>query len=100
MKRLFFDLRGTMKLVWLCRYLSGLMALLTVMASLITYAPPVRHLAVVLPLLFGVISVFIAVLSLFLQRLAPDHWIHRSRFVAAFFIAAATTVTVFAVLVG
>jgi hypothetical protein len=76
------------------------MALLAILASLITYAPPVRHLAVVVPLLFGGISVVIAVVSLFLQKLAPDHWIHRSRCVAAFFIAAATTVTVFAVLVG
>ena len=94
------DLHIVMKLVWLCRYLSGLMALLAIVASLITYAPPAQHFAVVLPLLLGGISVVIAVLSLSLQRLAPDHWIHRSRFITALFLAAAATVTVFAVLVG
>ncbi|HXD85743.1 MAG TPA: hypothetical protein VN641_04570 [Urbifossiella sp.] len=81
-------------------YITGILALLFLVASAITYAPGIEvfGFAVSIAALCGaVIGVFI---SLYLGRLPREHWVHRSRSVRRAFAAAAIGLTILLLLVG
>jgi hypothetical protein len=89
---------GVVGLAW---YISGLSALLALLTSAITWAPPGPGLiALALPVAFGCGSLLSAGVAIGLGRLTPTHPARQSRSLRAVFIAAALTVTLMAVLVG
>jgi hypothetical protein len=90
-----------MGVIWLAWYISGLSALLALLSSAITWAPPGPGLiALALPVVFGCGSLLSAGVAVGLGRLPPTHQARQSRSLRAVFVAAALTVTVIAVLLG
>ena len=90
-----------MGVIWLAWYISGLSALLSLLSSAITWAPPRPGLiALALPVVFGCGSLLSAGVAIGLGRLPPTHQARQSRPLRAVLVAAALTVTVMAVLVG
>jgi hypothetical protein len=90
-----------MKITWLAWYISGVLALLAVAASAITYAPPgPGPFELALPLVFGTGAILIAGLAGYLSWLPSTHWIHRFRPVRAALITMAATITLLLVLVA
>jgi hypothetical protein len=90
-----------MGVIWLAWYISGLSALLALLSSAITWAPPGPGLiAPALPVVFGCCSLLAAGVAIGLGRLPPAHQARQSRPLRAVFVAVALTVTVMAVLVG
>ena len=90
-----------MGVIWLAWYISGLSALLALLSSAITWAPPGSGLiALALPVVFGCGSLLSAGVAVGLGRLPPTHQARQSRSLRAVFVAAALTVTVIAVLLG
>jgi hypothetical protein len=87
--------------IWLAWYISGLSALLALLSSAITWAPPGPGLIVLaLPVILGCGSLLSAGVAIGLRRLPPTHQARQSRLLRAVFVAAALTVTLVAVLVG
>jgi hypothetical protein len=89
-----------MKIAWLAWYISGMLALLTVLSSLVTFAPPAQWLALILPAAFGSGAILVAVLAVILTRLPASHRLQRSRPTWALLVAAAVALTLIVVLVG
>ena len=89
---------GVVGLAW---YISGLSALLSLMTSAIAWAPPGPGLITLgLPLVFGCVSLLSAGAAICLGRLPRTHRVRQSRSLWAALVAAASTVTVLAVLLG
>jgi hypothetical protein len=89
---------GAIGLSW---YISGLSALLAVMFSAITWAPPgPGPVELALLVVFAVGAIAAAVVALGLGQLPPTHPIRRSRSLWAVFVVAAASVTVLAALIG
>ena len=89
---------GVVGLAW---YISGLSALLALLTSAITWAPPGPGLiAPTLPVVFGCGSLLSAGVAIGLGRLPPMHQARQSRSLRVVFVAAALTVTVMAVFLG
>jgi len=81
--------------------ISGLLALLAVMTSAITWAPPgPGPVERALPAAFGGGALLMAGLSFGLGLLPPTHWLRLSRSVRAGFAVAAATVAVLVALLG
>jgi hypothetical protein len=90
-----------MGLIGLAWYISGLSALLALMTSAITYAPPgPGPIEKALPTVFGCGSLLSAGVAIGLGRLPPTHPIRQSRSLWVGFVVAAVTVTLMAVLLG
>ena len=89
-----------MRLVWLSWYVSGMLALLSVLTSLISYAPGPNRVETLLPIVFAT-GAFVGIgASVCLGRLRREHWIHQSKPLWAGFVAVALAVTVLVVLIG
>jgi len=89
---------GVVGLAW---YLSGVSALLALMFSAITYAPPgPGPLAQALPVVFAGGSLVAAVVALALGRLPATHRARQSRPLWAAFVVVAVSVTLLGVLLG
>jgi hypothetical protein len=89
---------GVVGLAW---YMSGLSALLAVMTSAITYAPPgPGPVERALPFVFAGGSVLTAVVAIGLGQLPPTHRVRESRSVRAVFVVAAISVTLLVALLG
>jgi hypothetical protein len=89
-----------MRVIWLCWYLSGIQALLFVLASLITYGPGAESFEMMMLTMSGSGALVTAGLAILLSRLPPDHWIHQSRQLWAGLLAAAATLTIFVLSLG
>ena len=85
-----------MRLVWLSWYITGILALLFLLSSLIFYGPGAERLGMVIQLIFASGTVAGIAVSLWLSRFPRDHWVHRSKPIGAVFIAAAVMVTLLA----
>ena len=89
-----------MRLVWLSWYLVGLLALLSILASLITYAPGAGRFETVIQIAFPSAAIVGVVVALWLTRLPQGHWVHQSKSLWAGFVAMAVTGTLLVILVG
>ena len=89
-----------MKVVWLAWYIGGVLLLMALMASAITYHPDIRYLGQILPAVFGAGAILTGGLAVALGRLPPNHRIHQSRMVWAACVAVAVAVTLLLILVG
>ena len=89
-----------MRIVWLSWYIAGLLALLSILDSMISYAPDAQRLAMVLHIVFpsGTIVGFVGALSL--SRLPYGHWIHQSKPLWASLVVIAMTLTLLVIVVG
>jgi hypothetical protein len=89
---------GVVGLAW---YICGLSALLAVMASLISVAPPgPGPVERAVPAVFAGGAVLAAVVAVGLGSLPPTHRVRQSRSVRAVFVVVAVSVTVLAALIG
>jgi hypothetical protein len=89
-----------MRVVWLSWYISGVLTLLFLLSSLISYGPGAKLFgAVVQSIACGGAVAGIALASR-LGRLPRDHWVHTSRPLWAGLVAVAVTLTLLMVLVG
>jgi hypothetical protein len=89
-----------MRLVWLSWYISGMLALLFVLLSLVSYGPGAERAGAVMQAVSGSGALVGTAMALWLTRLPRDHWVHRSKPIWSGFIAAAATVTLLVVLGG
>jgi hypothetical protein len=89
-----------MRVVWLAWYISGVLLLLAVLASAITYHPNADKLGRVLPTVFGCGGLLAGVVAVGLGRLPPGHRVHQSKPVWAGCVAVAVAVTLLLILVG
>jgi hypothetical protein len=89
-----------MRLVWLSWYISGMLALLFVLLSLVSYAPGAEGAGAVMQGVSGSGALLGIAMALWLTRFPRDHWVHRSKPIWAGCIAAAATVTLLVVLIG
>jgi hypothetical protein len=89
-----------MSVVWLSWYISGMMTLLFVVSSLISYAPEAQRAGVIIQAGCAGGALCWAALAMWLGRYPHDHWVHRSKSLWASFAAVAILVTVMLVLVG
>jgi hypothetical protein len=91
-----------MKLVWLCWYISGMLALLFVFSLLSTYAPGAERLAQIVQAATGSGALITSGLAVCLHRLPHDHWVNRSKplWAGLIFVAVTLTVLVLPLLVG
>lgn len=81
-------------------YITGVLALLFLLASAITYAPgtEIYGFAISIASFSGAVIGFF--ISLYLGRLPREHWVHQSRSVWRAFAAAAIGLTMLLLLVG
>lgn len=89
-----------MRLAWLCAYIGGLLAVIFVLSSLVTYAPDAQNLGDVVRWTVGVSALAVIGLTLLLHRLPPEHWINHSRPLWAIGVAVAITVTLALFVIG
>jgi hypothetical protein len=89
-----------MKVTWLAWYVCGVLALMALVASAITCAPPAQWAGVVFPVAFGTGAILAAVGAPVLSSLPADHWVRHSRRLWAALVAAAITLTLLLALVG
>jgi hypothetical protein len=90
-----------MGVVWLAWYMSGLSALLAVMTSAITYAPPgPGSVERVLPVVFAGGSVVAAVVAIGLGQLPPTHRLRQSRSLRTLFVVVAVSLTLLVAIIG
>jgi hypothetical protein len=68
-----------MRIVWLTWYVCGVLSLLALLASLITYHPNIHHLGSALPVVFGAGAIVVGVLAIRLQRIPRNHQIHQPK---------------------
>jgi hypothetical protein len=82
-------------------YISGLSALLAVMFSAVTWAPPgPGPVERSLPVVFTLTAAVAAVIALVLGQMPPLHPIRQSRSLHTVFVLVAVSVTVLAVIIG
>ncbi|HEY2909929.1 MAG TPA: hypothetical protein VGI99_06770 [Gemmataceae bacterium] len=89
-----------MSLKALSWYVTGVLALLFLLASAITYAPGIEIYGFAISIAAGCGAVIGVFISLYLGRLPREHWVHRSRSVRRAFAAAAIGLTMLLLLVG
>jgi|LakMenE01Jun11ns_1017448.scaffolds.fasta_scaffold9692347_2 hypothetical protein len=82
-----------MRVVWLSWYISGVCAIVAIMASAITFHPSVQYLGLVLAAVFGGLALVAAGLAIGLWRLPLSHHVHQSKPLAAGLVVAAVAVT-------
>ena len=85
-----------MKLVWLARYIFGMLSLLFMGSLMVSYAPGAERFAAILQggSLGG--AIVAAIVAAWLRRLPADHWIHKSNTASVAFISAAIFTTIIA----
>jgi hypothetical protein len=89
---------GVIGLSW---YTSGLSALLAVMFSAISWAPPgPGAVEQALPVVFAAGAIVAAVVAIGLGRLSPTHPVRQSQSLRALLVVVAVSVTVLAALIG
>jgi hypothetical protein len=89
-----------MKLVWLSWYITAVSALLSLIASAITYAPGMEDVGATISMGFAVATVIGFIASLWIGKRPKDHWVHHSRPLWTCFVVAAATVSLMLVAVG
>ena len=82
-----------MRVVWLSWYISGVCALVAILASAITFHPTVQYLGLVLSAVFGGLALVAAGLAIGLWRLPLSHHVHQSKLLGAGLVVAAVAVT-------
>jgi hypothetical protein len=87
-----------MKMVWLSWYISGVLALLTVAFSLISYAPGAEAFGWAMQAVCGGGALVGIGLALWLGRQPAGHWVQRSKPFRAGFVVVAVAVTALAIL--
>jgi hypothetical protein len=88
-----------MRVVWLAWYICGVCLLSALLASAISYHPDIQHMGVVLPAVFGGVSVLAGAAAIRLGQLPPTHRVHQSKSLWASLVAVAVTVTLLLLLV-
>ena len=86
---------------WLAWYTTGMLLLLAVMSSAISYAPPgPTPVEQLLPVVFLGGAIVTVIIATILGRLPRTHWVHEARSIRVGFVVVAVTVTMLAALVG
>ena len=89
-----------MRLVWLSWYIAAVSALLSLIASAITYAPGAEGAGTALQIGFAIAAVIGFAISLWIGKRPKDHCVHHSRPLWISFVVAAATVSLMLVAVG
>lgn len=90
----------SLSIVWFAWYLSGILFLIAVMTSVITYGPETEWFGMVLSLGFLGCSLLASILAEVLGRLPVDNWVHQSQPVRIGLAVLAVAVTLLLVLAG
>jgi hypothetical protein len=82
-----------MRFLCLAWYICGVCLLLALLASAITYHPHIQHLGVVLPAVFGAVTVLAGAVAVGIGRLPPTHRLRQSKPLWAGLVAIAIAAT-------